>query len=433
MKRIVYFLYVLILFTATEGFGLRTNDWGAIGTGNFGLFSISQFLVVILLGVSLFYPKGDYGILKTKIGYWFGIFLLLFVVIGVELLFQVSLNMDASLSSFMNLFEVRYVLCFFVTIIVCHLCGVYQTFKVIFWSALVSAVIALGVVLFDVPSDTSIKIVMSEGSVVHAYRVLMPTATLISFGYLYALMSFRQEKKYIYLLAAFLCFAALLVQLHRSSTFSLLFVTLLFILVEYKIRVSSIIPTFIMVVVLFIAANLLFKVIGYSFDTLMEVAETTNQGMIEGTDNTASMRFDMIGKAWNYVVSHYGVLGIGLSWEKLDMENYLFTHFTLRPIFDSGYYNIIIMFGILGSVVFFIFVFRMFFNMYTIRKDEAKDSYMYKHSSVVMWTLIYVLLISFGGDNFIVNSAGVCIFYSLVAIAHVLVVDKYNEDVYSED
>lgn len=433
MKYIITSLYILMLFTATEGFGLRTNDWGAIGTGNWGLFSICQLLLIVLIFVSIFYPKGDYKIQKSRIGFWYGVYLSLFAVICFELFFQAASNFDVELSSILNIFELRYALFFFVTVIVCRICGTDQTFKYLFWSAIVSSIIALGVVLFNVPSDTSIKIVMSEGSIVHAYRVLMPTATLISLGYFYSLMSFRQEKNIIYLLAAFICFAALLVQLHRSSTFSLLLVTVLFLWHEYKIRASSIIPTIVTIIVLFISANLLFNVIGYSFETLWKVAETTNEGMLEGTDNTATMRFDMLGKALEYNVNNYGIFGIGLSWEKLDMDDYLFTHLTLRPTNDSGYYNIIIMFGVLGSLIFILLIARVFWSLISLRRNSDKSSITYKHASICMWTLLNVLFVSLGSDNFVIYAAGASIFFSLIALSHVTVIDNLNEDIYSED
>ena len=129
MKYIVASLYILMLFTATEGFGLRTNDWGAIGTGNWGLFSICQLLLIVLIFVSIFYPKGDYKIQKSRIGFWYGMYLSLFAVICFELFFQAASNFDVELSSILNIFELRYALFFFVTVIVCRICGTDQTFK----------------------------------------------------------------------------------------------------------------------------------------------------------------------------------------------------------------------------------------------------------------------------------------------------------------
>ena len=80
----------------------------------------------------------------------------------------------------------------------------------------------------------------------------------------------------------------------------------------------------------------------------------SNERISEGSDNGASMRFGMIRNGLAFVIQNYYILGLGLDWTPIqNAVDYNFFQFAETPTLDNGYFNIIIVFGVLGLLLFF--------------------------------------------------------------------------------
>ena len=326
------------------------------------------------------------------------IFLLLFVLITVQFFFQCLLG-SAKINSISNIIEMKqWPLLFSIPVLYKNI-SLKELSNVIKVCGLMSSVIVLLVLLLNL-QGTAIRVSIG-GTATHALRVTVPTASLITLSFYLYLSSYLRTKSLFDILGLLICFLGTFIQLHRSSTASLVLVTVIFLLMEFRFNISKIL---LMAVGGVFVLSVVFNAVGYSFDMLLDVFTTSRDAISTGDDAGTSMRFGLISNGLKYVVSNYLIFGIGWDWIPItDTELYNEIQFAQTPTADNGYFNIIIVFGILGLVVFLIMLMRLFISAFKSKKCSLNEGYNII-SVGVFYYLMYTILVSMGGDRFLLDS-----------------------------
>ena len=424
LRYIFAFFLAITIFSSTQGFGLRDteNSSDGLGFGNIGIFGLLQLVTLAIMFISLIISGKEYSLKSTSIGKSCKVYFFLYILICIQLLFQYILSggVSGDLSCYANLLQMRYFLSFFITIVIARFIGRNLTFNIISLCAVIASVISLAVIVLNI-GNTGIGIKINEYDITHALKIFIPAAPLAAFGYFYYLSSFMNKKNLVYLFFSVICFITVLVQLHRSTMLALLFTSVLFLLSSGKISIKKISVIAISFVLILIVGLYAFNLVGYSGEMFVENLEATSEGIQSGEDNNSLLRFLMLENAFEYVISHYVIFGIGLDWAPLDFDTYIKSHFAATPVFDSSYYNIIIVFGLLGVILFFKVLFSYISSMLIILRD--KNTYYKPYAKALFFSMLYFLMTAFGGDLFLVQPPGVTVFYTVLALAHILNVD----------
>ncbi len=388
--------FFLTLFTYTEGFGLRADGaWGGLGNASVGPFGMLQLL---LIGLSAYFMitsgkqvfcKGQTSSTAVKL------FLFLFIVIIIQLFFQ-SLGDLEKLVKYNNLIKLKHWILLFSIPVLYNKLSLNSIINILKLSGLLSAIVVLYVITNNV-GNTAI-IIHIGGTATHAFRVIIPTSSIITLAFCLYLASYKNTKSTVDIVGAMICFLATFIQLHRSSTLALILMLVLFLLVEYKFSPGK------MVVILvggLVLLSVLFNAVGYSFEMLEEVFTASRDAISEGEDAGTSMRFGMIWNGITYVISNYIILGIGLDWDPLtDTEMYNFLQFARTPTGDNGYYNIIIVFGLLGIALFLYMLFILVLSAYKSKRLSLNNIRLNILCTAVLYFFIYNAIVAMGGDRF---------------------------------
>lgn len=392
-----YQLYLfLILFTYTEGFGLRGDGmWGGLGNASLGPFGIMQLVLITMSFYFMFTTGNQLFFRRTKTSNAVKLFMYLFIMIMVELVIQSFFDID-KIAKFGGLIRLKnWVLLFTIPILYkrVSLQGLVNVIKI---SGVIASIIVLFVITQNI-AGTAIKVQYGT-AVTHALRVMIPTGSLITFAFYLFLSSLKHSLSVYDFAGLLVCFLATFIQLHRSSTFSLIVVTVAFLLIEFRMSVSKSASVIVAGVALL---GVLFSMVGYSFETLGEVFSTTRSSIGTGNDAGTSMRFGMIGNALSFVLSNYVIFGIGLDWKPIeDPKMYNYLQFAETPTGDNGYFNIIIVFGVLGLVVFLYMLYRLFLSAWKSKNIHMDKKDFMIMSSGLFYFFIYNAMVAFGGDRF---------------------------------
>lgn len=395
--QLIYQIYLfLVLFAYTDGFGLRGDGmWGGLGNASLGPFGILQLLLFI---ISIYYMMISLRPLfrhPTKVSNATKWFLLLFVLIAVQLIIQSFFDVS-KITKFSCFLKLKNWLLLFSIPVLYDKISIERIVNVVKLSGVVSAAIVIIVLTFHI-QGTAIDMKVGS-SVTHALRVMMPTGSLITLAFFLFISSFQRSKSLWDIAGVLLCFMGTFIQLHRSTTMTLLIVTALYFLFEFKF---NILRTVLIVAGGFVALTLLFNVVGYSFEMLGDVFSTTRTNVSVGEDAGTSMRIGMMVNAMSYVTSNYLILGIGLDWIRIedpDMYNYL--QFAATPTLDNGYFNIIIVFGLLGLVIFLNMLLKLFLSALRSKRRCDVNSPLSVMATGVFYYFIYTIMASLGGDRF---------------------------------
>lgn len=403
----ILFLYFFILFFSFDAFGLKPYELGRYAGSMYGIFNLLSIGLMIFL---LLYVPKHLKIFKSPIGK--AIFL-----VGLLIAFYTALEIvQGRISKLANLLVLKSYILFFTTLVVYEKAGLDKLWNLLKLISLICSLIAIVVVVLNIP-DLSIHV--SKSSETGDSGVLMPTGPVIAFGMFAFLTSYFKKKRTLDLVFVLLCMGACFIQQHKGIIVSMAFTLFLSYAINKRINLKSIIGGFALIVVAYFVLSILLSKSGFSVNELIE--EFTQMGSGGHSDDTAMLRFLMLGNAYNYVITHYG-LGIGLNWQEYDVVEYVNNAFTMSPTMDSGYYNIIIMFGVYGIIVYlycFVSTFRVL-NRERKRADIGLQEQIYTNSLFVLF--IYILMTSISGEFFILDESPV--FYITLALS--LIVSSRN-------
>lgn len=403
----ILFLYFFILFFSFDAFGLKPYELGRYAGSMYGIFNLLSIGLMIFL---LLYVPKHLKIFKSPIGK--AIFL-----VGLLIAFYTALEIvQGRISKLANLLVLKSYILFFTTLVVYEKAGLDKLWNLLKLISLICSLIAIVVVVLNIP-DLSIHV--SKSSETGDSGVLMPTGPVIAFGMFAFLTSYFKKKRTLDLVFVLLCMGACFIQQHKGIIVSMAFTLFLSYAINKRINLKSIIGGFALIVVAYFVLSILLSKSGFSVNELIE--EFTQMGSGGHSDDTAMLRFLMLGNAYNYVITHYG-LGVGLNWQEYDVVEYVNNAFTMSPTMDSGYYNIIIMFGVYGIIVYlycFVSTFRVL-NRERKRADIGLQEQIYTNSLFVLF--IYILMTSISGEFFILDESPV--FYITLALS--LIVSSRN-------
>lgn len=399
----ILFLYFVILFFSFDAFGLKPYELGRYAGSLYGVFYLLSIGIMIFM---LLYVPKNMKIIKSPIGKSV-------LLIGLLIFFYSALEIiQGRVSNLINLLALKSFILFFTTLVVYEKAGLDKLWNLLKLISLICSLIAIVVVALNIP-DLSIQV--KKSSEYGDTGVLIPTGLVIAFGMFAFLTSFLKKKRKIDLAFALLCMGACFIQQHKGVIISMAFTLFLSYSINKRISLKSIIGGISLIVVAYFVLSILLSKSGFLVNELIE--EFTQIGSGGHSDETAMLRFLMLGNAYNYVLTHYG-LGIGLNWQEYDVVEYVYNAFALSPTMDSGYYNIIIMFGIYGILVYlycFVSTIRVL-NIKRKRADNGLQEQICTNSLLVFF--IYILMSSISGEFFLLDESSM--FYISLALSFIV-------------
>jgi hypothetical protein len=419
IKKIIWFL---VLFSSFEGFGLRAQSWGGLGLSPIGWFGILQLLTILIAILYPFIYKTNYFNRKGLLGTPILLVYLLIVIIVIQSLIQSILFHVFPLEEIIrNLIKIRYVFFYFLFVSLMRTeRDIKISLQVIVFSSLVSVIIAFIFIIFNIDAVSIVKSTSNYAG--KEFRVIMPTGILISFAYFYSLSNLRTKYKLNYLLLMLFSFLGILIQLHRNVIISLFLVSLFAFMVIFGLKFKRIISSLFVIGILILGVYFVFKMISYRPDLILNNYLQTKQEILSNEGNFG-VRTYLVVNSIDYVYENYFILGVGLNWERMtDYKDYIYYRFLAGPNLDSGYHNIIIIYGLLGILVYLFLFYRII--MVNIRNilSKKKDIYL---SHTILFSFIYILLTAISQDNFMLYSSTI-IFIYIIAVSYVIEIKQFN-------
>lgn len=418
-KRIYIFLLYLSIFVFTEGFGLRMEWMGGLGKAQIGIYGFLQFFQFIIMLIC-FFTENPLKKRNNDLNIYLKLVYSLFILIIVQLFIQFLFFSSADFSDYLNLIDLRSYLLFWTIYTIYRKIGLKSCMSTIKIAGIICSLALLFVVIFNI-QGTQLIIKSSTSDVTRAFRILAPSASIISLAFFLFLSDFNDSHKLSIFIKMALCFCASFIQLHRSSTFSLIIALALYLILENKTNIKTYAIYAIAILVFAISLNFIFAKIGYSWDNILATINETQQGVSDQSDSNALLRYNMLINAFLYVVVNYGIIGIGLHWVDVDFEDYLLNQFSPAPTNDSGYYNIVLLFGIIGLIIYFILIFKLIKVVYGIKIKNSLYP-LNQYARALLYFIFYELTIALGGDSFILIQG-----YLFVIVFALIYIINYKE------
>lgn len=400
-----YIIWFLLLFTSFEGFGLRTESWGGLGISGLGWYGAMQLLVLgILLIVPFLFKLNYFFDPKRRMGLPSKLILLLLLIALMQSCIVSLFSNDITIYQiFTNFIKMKYVLMYFIFV---YLLSRRNGINIALNSIAISALISSGILLYIVIAGVELPAVkiLTSNTIGREFRILLPTGMLISAGFFYMLINFRfKSNALVYLVGVFVCLIPIVLQMHRTilTTF---FLTIIYsILKLYRFSIKNTILLILLSSVVVFGVLTVLNEINYSPDKIIDSANSASDdiGSLSGTFGT---RVFLPFNSLSYVAKNYFIFGIALNWEEmLDYSEYIDNQFVAGPTLDSSINNIIIVYGILGVIVYTFAFIRLFsvFN-YLIKNGNNRI----KMSVYPLFFLfVFMILSCISTDNFIVSNA----------------------------
>jgi len=196
------------------------------------------------------------------------------------------------------------------------------------------------------------------------HRFLFPTVALMSGGFytlvaLYFTVGLRRRFVPVYLLGLLLL-AAILVPLHRNTMAGLIVVLSGMALLIPGRKISRIVKISLAALLSGVLIALVLTAVGVNVHVFPSRIQSGIYDLWNMQGN-AGFRFQLLWNTWVDVLHNYPVLGRGFDWVPLpDFATYLRTAAAKAPTGDNGFASVLIMFGLLGILVYSLVFYRAF-------------------------------------------------------------------------
>ena len=268
--------------------------------------------------------------------------------------------------------------------------------------------------------------ILISNDVTRSFRIIMPTAMLISFSFFYYLTKYFTQKKLRYAIIALITFCIVFMQMHRTVIISLIIVTLFAVLVLLTFNIKQILRISLIIFMFIFTISFVFNFINYD-TSVIGIAMLDTSDEIQNIEGNFGVRVMLPINSIKHVISNYLIIGVGLNWEELkDFESYVsLTKYYATPTFDSGYNNIIVIFGLTGLTVFLILFRRLFTQINNIIKSQKGERKIIAYT--LLFTLTYILLTAVASDNFILHNSSV-IFTLIISLTYYIELQIRNKN-----
>lgn len=413
-KSLIYaILLVVVLFFNYDAFGLKPEDLGRYKGSIYGLFSLASIGLTLL---SCLFISKRCSLVKSSAGRCLLYLFLLLVMISVQFAVQLRTG-QALMKSAVNILSFKSIFVAFFILFIYQQLGLKQLWSVLTGAATACSAIALFVVLLGI-DGTSIITTRNALIATGDFRTIIPANTFIAFGFISYLSEYLHRRNTASLICGLVCLGACFIQLHRSVVVTIFLILVLAVLMNMQFKARNIKFLVFLIIIMIVGLGVLLRGANYSFASLFDVFEATSISMSTTGDKSASLRFLPLINALLYVWDKAG-LGIGLAWQDFDQIEYSVESFTPSPTYDSGYYNVIIVFGFVGIIVFLWVFFAMIRKLLFLRK-RVRSINGRKYVNTLFLTLLYIILTSFGGDYLVLEYSAM--FYITIVLLHILLI-----------
>lgn len=420
MKYWYYFLWFLLIFTSFEGLGLRNPSWGGLGSSSLGWYGTLQlFTLGLALFIPFLYKPKFFFNRKNNIGLPAKLIILLLPLVVIQSFIILLFSNEVTLTEILeNLVKMKYVTYYFIFV---YLLSRSDGIKIGINSIIAGAIVASIIVFYIALSGYSTEAIKLSTSDVSGreFRIILPSAMLITFVFFYFFSNLKVKKNLLIIIGIILCFGATLLQMHRSVIIALILTTLFASYKLYGIKGRNILYLITVIGIITLAISFVFKTTEYSIDKIfLSYLNTTEE--IKSKTGNFGVRFYLPINSFKHAINNYLILGVGLNWETIDnfssyvaLEKYYAT-----PTFDSAYNNIIIIYGLVGILVY-TFMFKRLFSSFNQIVKKTNNNYLKSIAYAAIFTLIYSLLTGTSSDTFILQNSAF-IFTLNIALAYSL-------------
>lgn len=407
--------WLFILFVSFEGFGLRNPSWGGLGYSNLGWFGTLQLLTIMACFTSLFRIKRfNFFELSSSLGKIMLCFQFLLVIVFFQTIFQYFIGLDDFISTLSNIVKLKYVLLYFLFIFLLKKeNGLDMAIQMINVAAIFSSCVVIAVALFGVQLE-AIQLSVSNSSF-RLFRILLPTGSLIAFSFFYYLSAWNLYKKNSYALLTIICSIALLAQMHRTVLLATIIVVCLGLILMLENRVKSILRT--LTVMLFFACALWISLqsAGYELNYIYSLIDVGSGDNIE----SSGVRYLLPFNSLLYVIKNYLIFGVGLDWATIVDESAYraLSVYYATPTYDSGYNNVIVIFGLLGASVYAAMIYNVSRSLFSALRASDGPLKLILLAALLSW--LNSLIMGVSSDAFLLQNRAVMFIFILSVTHHI--------------
>lgn len=428
MKYWYYVLWFLLIFTSFEGLGLRNPSWGGLGYSNLGWYGTLQlFTLVLSLCIPFLYKPRFFFNRKNIMGLPAKLVFLLLPLIVLQSFIILLFSNEVTLTEILtNLVKMKYVVYYFIFV---YLLSRPNGISIGINSMIASALIASLIVFYFVLSGHTTEAIKLSTSDISGreFRIILPSAMLISFGFFYFFSILKLKKNFLVIIGIILTFGAALLQMHRSVIIALILTTVFALFKLYGIKGRNILYIIAVIGIIAFGITIVFKTTEYSIDKIILSFFNTAEEIKSKTGNFG-VRFYLPINSFKHVLNNYLILGVGLNWETINnVTSYIsMDKYYATPTYDSAFNNIIVVYGLVGILVY-VFLFKRLFSSLIQIINKTNDKYRKSICFTVLFTLVYSLLTGTSSDTFIIQNSAF-IFTLNIALAYSLNKKEFNSN-----
>ncbi len=406
----VFVLLLIIFIVGTGGFGFFSYIEGFNISTPVGTLEIGQILVIIALLICFLKRKRRRINIRGTI-----LFPLIFFVYLIILQFfrgvLTGLSLQLSLRGIKRIYMFLYI--FPLIILIKNRTQLQKFINCILLIGLISAFVAI--YQFSTGSSLGASSVSSfEGfsRVYHPGGVLMAFCFFISLSHL---LIFGIQKKYnwMYIISIFYIIG-IITTLHRNLIGSTVICSAVMIIIYlfYERKIRSIWKPIFGAIIIIFALNYFLQKSGFGMEQLFLRAQTAITD-IKYFEGTYAFRSELLIDTFSRIIKESPFIGVGFNYGSV--ANIFGTYYITN---DNTYNNILVMFGLIGLVIWFFLLYKIAnisINKYkVIIKSPDKALYL-----AILTMPLFLLIVGFF-SAIIIYSANLTILITLIAILYLL-------------
>ena len=404
-------LLLVIFILGTKGFGLLGYKAASVISTPIGTLELNQILLIAAFVICFLNSKRRRINVRDSILFPL-FFLILFVLFQFFRNYIEGLDLQLAMRGIKRIYMIFYI---FPLIILIKSRSQLQTFiNYILLIGLLSSLVSIYQFITGTTFGISTASVFTRGF----SRIYHPGAVLIVFCFFISLshfLTFGIKKRYnwMYVIIPFYIIG-ILTTLHRSliGTTIICSVIMIFLYLFYVKKIKSIWKTILGSLILILALNYFFHMIGFGVEPLLLRGESAVMEIKYFEGNYAD-RWEILINTFSRIMIESPLIGVGYKY-KSD-ANVLVTFYLTN---DSTYNNILVMFGLIGFIVWFILLYKIAIISKSNYKSILKLSDKALYLAILVMPLFFIVIGLF--NSLFTYSANLTVVITIIGILYLL-------------
>jgi len=405
-------LLLIVFILGTEGFGFSSTTLGINISTPIGTIEIGQILLIIVLLICFIRSKRRKINIKESVLFPI-IFLILFIFFQFFRNIAAGLNVQLALRGIKRIYMIFYI--FPLIILIKNRSQLQKFINYILLIGFISALVAI----YQFLLGTSFGASKAAGIGGGFSRIYHPGAVLMAFCFFISLSHFlifgiRKKYYWMYVLIPFYLIGVI-VTLHRNLIGATLFTIVLIIAVELlsKGKINLLWkPIFGGIILFLILSNILQKS-GFGMEQLLLRGRSAIIEIKYFEGNYAG-RWEILSDTFSRIIKESPLIGKGYQYEYV--ANILGTYYITN---DSTYSNILVLFGLIGIIVWLILMYKIAILSLRMYINTLKLSDKALYLTILVMPIFFTIIGFFSA--IIIYSANLTVLITIIGILYLLI------------